>query len=90
MNSKHLNITDHAVDRYRLRVMNEGVVKTNTDIRRIIIDQVKPMFIVLGNGVYPIQDTHCAYVIKNNTIVTIKIHHDIMNDQRKQNESEDN
>ena len=85
MNSEHLNITDHAVDRYRDRVIGKNGIETNKDIRRRIIKEVKNKFIVLGDGVYPIQNTKCAYVIKNSTIVTVipasKIHHDIICNQ---------
>jgi len=86
MNPKHLNITDHAVDRYRERVVGQ-VFEDDKNLRRQIIADVKAKFVILGDGIYPIKNSHCAYVIKNSTIVTIipttKLSHDIMNNYKK-------
>jgi len=83
----NLNITGHAVDRYRQRVIDKDVQNTDGDIRQIIRKEVKAKFVVLGDGIYPINNTKCAYVIKNSTVITIipatKLHHDILNNQNK-------
>jgi hypothetical protein len=71
MNPLHLNITDHAVNRFRERVIESDKEMSDKKIRIEIIKQVKSKFIILGDGVYPVTGSKCAYVIKRSTIVTV-------------------
>lgn len=68
INSKSdLIISEHAIIRYLERVLNIDINKLESEL---IPDKVKKQIAILGNGTYPIGDSH-KIVVKDNTIITV-------------------
>lgn len=67
MSAENVTISEHALLRYVQRVYNLDLEAIS---KQILPDPVKEQVLTLGDGIYPVQESHKC-VVKGNVVVTV-------------------